>query len=604
MLTRNKIVRLIGISLILMFALTSRMFSSDNVVHAQPNFSNPIQVYYNDFDGEAIAAPEVTATLAGITSTEPVQDYDAYGFGGDFLRNDTGGYASGGDMGTPGLTTTLTLTGLPPHTSIDINFLLAIIDSWDGGGPEGCCHPDILTVTVDGNTIFSESFGYINPSFVPTSGVLLALDTPLGFNPEFGDSAYNMGLNPAFDNIPHSASTLTIEWFARGDGWQGDYDESWAIDDVEIIIDANIQLDIDIKPDGYPNSINCQNEKEVITVAVLTTEDFDTLSIDHATVTFEGASEIHVDKKTGEPHRHMEDVDLDGDMDLVFHFYLGDTTLNCGSETGTLIGETYDGIPLWGIDSVRMVNPGACGATPDSAGLSCQDIRDRCPGSESGEKWIEPDGMTAILAYCYMDEEGNGWTLIYNRNNAYFSPDQMYSELPAQGPDFSSNSTSWFIPNDATRWRWDVSVDSGASYRTLETSIPPEARSTTHATVENAPISAVYENTTGAIGPFYFQTIVFSDKCLFGCDSGQASWWGIVNVSQGAGDQDNPGFGGHTDSCNMDSMLLPGDNYTWGDGDLEYYLSDWKDIGGDGIGGTNCWPWYPTTQYRYRFWAR
>jgi hypothetical protein len=326
--------------------------------------------------------------------------------------------------------------------------------------------------------------------------------------------------------------------------------------------------------------------------------------VDYRTVTFEGAKEIHVDKKTGKPVRHMEDVDRDGDMDLVFHFYLKNTTLTCGSTTGQLKGLTYAGIPIEGTDSIRMVRVGDCGYTSDSAGLSCQDIRDRCPRTQSGKKWIEPNGTAAILAYCHMDAEGNGWTLIYNRNNAYFSPDQMYNELPAQGPDFSSNSTSWFIPIDATRWLWEVSVDSGASYRTLETSIPLEARVTTHATVADAPISTVYENTTGASGPFYFQTITFSDKCLYGCDSGQASWWGIVNVGQGEGDQDNPGLGGHTDWCSMNSMLYPGDNYTWGDGDLEYYLSDWKNIGGDGIGGTNCSPYSPTTQYRYRFWAR
>jgi hypothetical protein len=365
-----------------------------------------------------------------------------------------------------------------------------------------------------------------------------------------------------------------------------------------------IYVDIDIKPGSYPNSINCNQPKEVISVAVLTTDDFDAMIVDHTSVTFEGASEIHVDKKTGESQRHEEDVDLDGDMDLVFHFRLGDTGLTCWSTEGVLTGETYDGIPVMGSDSVRMVNVGACGSTPDSAGGSCQDIYDQCPGVPSGEKWIAPDGTTAILAYCNMDEEGNGWTLIYNRNNAYFSPDQMYHELPAQGPDFTSNSTNWFIPKDATRWRWEVSVDGGASYRTLETSIPPEAMVTTHATVVNAPFDAIYENTTGANGPFYFQTIVFSDRCLYGCGSDGASWWGIVNVFQGAGDQDNPGLGGHTDSCSMNSMLLPGDNYTWGDGDLEYYLSDWKDIGGEGIGGTNCIPDSPTTQYRYRVWAR
>jgi hypothetical protein len=538
-----------------------------------------------------------------LTNLEFVQGYDGYGFGGNFLRNDSVGIDYG-EMGISASPTTLTLTGLPAHTSIDINFLLAIIDSWDGSGPEGCCYPDILTVTVDGSTVFSESFGFNNPSFVPPPGVLIIEYMPLGFNPDFDDSAYDMGSNPAFDGIPHSASTLTIEWFAEGDGWQGGDDESWAIENLEIIVDASIEVDIDIKPDSDPNSINCENEKGTITVAVLTTEDFEALSIDHKTVTFEGASETHVNKKTGEPLRHMEDIDLDGDMDLVFHYSLGDTTLTCGSETGTLIGETYDGVFVSGTDSVRMVKVGDCGFTSDSAGLSCQDIRDRCPEVQSGVKWIEPDGTTAILAYCLMDAEGNGWTLIYNRNNAYFSPDHMYFQLPAQGPNFSSNSTSWFIPSDATRWRWEVSVDSGVSYRTLETSIPPQARATTHATVEDAPISTVYQNTTGASGPFYFQTIVFSDKCLYGCDSGGASWWGIVNVGQGAGDQDNAGLGGHTDWCSMNSMLLPGDNYTWGDGDLEYYLSDWKDIGGDGIGGTNCDPYSPTTQYRYLFWAR
>ena len=116
-----------------------------------------------------------------------------------------------------------------------------------------------------------------------------------------------------------------------------------------------IYVDIDVKPGSYPNSIRCDNAKEVITVAVLTTEDFDAMTVDHTTVSLEGASEIHVDKKTGEPLRHVEDVDLDGDPDLVFHFRLGDTNLTCASTDATLVGETFDGIPIEGTDSVRMV---------------------------------------------------------------------------------------------------------------------------------------------------------------------------------------------------------------------------------------------------------
>ena len=82
------------------------------------------------------------------------------------------------------------------------------------------------------------------------------------------------------------------------------------------------EVSIDIKPGSDPNSINCKNHQVVIPVAILTTDTFDATSVDHATVTFEGASEIHIAKKTGLPQRHEEDVDKDGDIDLLFHFLL------------------------------------------------------------------------------------------------------------------------------------------------------------------------------------------------------------------------------------------------------------------------------------------
>jgi hypothetical protein len=112
---------------------------------------------------------------------------------------------------------------------------------------------------------------------------------------------------------------------------------------------------IDIKPGGFPNSVNCLNEHGVVPVAILTTEDFDATTVDHTTVTFEEAGETHVNKKSGEPRRHEEDVDGDGDTDLVFHFRLGDTDLTCDSTEGTLIGETFDGDAIEGSDAIRMV---------------------------------------------------------------------------------------------------------------------------------------------------------------------------------------------------------------------------------------------------------
>lgn len=120
-----------------------------------------------------------------------------------------------------------------------------------------------------------------------------------------------------------------------------------------------LPVDIDIKPGSDPNSINCNNMNGNIAVAILTTEDFDATMVDHNTVEFEGAKEWHSNKKTGELKRHEEDVDGDGDIDLVFHFLLRETDLDCLSLEGILTGELYElyeGTPITGSDDVRMVD--------------------------------------------------------------------------------------------------------------------------------------------------------------------------------------------------------------------------------------------------------
>src|SRR5689334_17970277 len=83
------------------------------------------RAFYTDFNSGV--PPEFSASAPGAREIAGVGQYANYGFSGSFLWNQTGGPSNG----TPGLASVLTLTDLPPHHSIDLNFLLAIIDTWD-----------------------------------------------------------------------------------------------------------------------------------------------------------------------------------------------------------------------------------------------------------------------------------------------------------------------------------------------------------------------------------------------------------------------------------------------------------------------------------------
>ena len=207
--------------------------------------ASSVTVFTTDFNSGA------PIEFSGITTTEGVQDFDSVGpFAGDFLRNRSGeieGLESPPNP-VPVQPTILTLTDLPSHDSIDVNFLLAIIDTWDGtatscGVENG---PDVFNVKVDGASIFSHTFdntGCGAQSYIPPTGVELASKINLGFSFGFGccgpDSAYDMGADSTFDSILHTSNTLTIEWFTN-DQFTGDGDESWAIDNVEVILNGVI----------------------------------------------------------------------------------------------------------------------------------------------------------------------------------------------------------------------------------------------------------------------------------------------------------------------------------------------------------------------------
>lgn len=107
----------------------------------------------------------------------------------------------------------------------------------------------------------------------------------------------------------------------------------------------SLEVQIDIKPGSNQNNINLKS-KGVVPVAVLTTHDFDATTIDTATAEFAGAAP---------EHWSLEDVDGDGDEDIIFHFRTQELGLDQNSTEATLTAQLLTGEEISGTDEVRIV---------------------------------------------------------------------------------------------------------------------------------------------------------------------------------------------------------------------------------------------------------
>ncbi len=157
---------------------------------------------------------------------------------------------------------------------------------------------------------------------------------------KFGTS-FASYFNGVIDEIAFYNRALTLEEIEQTyqNGLQG-----WGCG--EEIIEA---VDIDIKRGSDTNSINLKS-KGNIPVAVFTTDDFDATTIDPLSVTF-GPGEALESHGQG----HVEDIDEDGDLDLILHFNTQDTGITCSTEEAYVTGLTFDGQLIEGYDVINVV---------------------------------------------------------------------------------------------------------------------------------------------------------------------------------------------------------------------------------------------------------
>lgn len=181
------------------------------------------------FSGCGISVPfSGSSSLAEATPA----GYQGVGFRPAMIYNDAAGNPAG--------SVNASANGLPAHTSLNISFLLAVIDSWDGDTDRGgSSPPDIFNITVDGVSVFSRSFDNFDLGDQTASTAnLLSSGSNLGFS-SWNDSAYDFTGVHALLNIPHTADSVDIRFFASGTGWQGGIDESFGLDKLLVSVNTS-----------------------------------------------------------------------------------------------------------------------------------------------------------------------------------------------------------------------------------------------------------------------------------------------------------------------------------------------------------------------------
>jgi len=164
-----------------------------------------------------------------------------------------------------------------------------------------------------------------------------------GFLPQENDSIDFIVGNPA-----SIVGGVAFEFEGVADGFE-----------IEVASNANGSLQltaindavpvIDVKPGSNRNPISLRS-KGVIPVAILSNDTFDAQDVDTQSIKF-GPSQASIAHNSG----HAEDVDDDGDIDLLVHFRTQETGIECDDTSVTLTAQTLLGDSVLGSDKISIV---------------------------------------------------------------------------------------------------------------------------------------------------------------------------------------------------------------------------------------------------------
>ena len=128
------------------------------------------------------------------------------------------------------------------------------------------------------------------------------------------------------------------------------------VSDLSAEVIYRITRDVSATINIKPYSINPYG-RGVVTIAIFGSDEFDVTEIDVTSLRFgpNEASCAHDLTDTFDYNEHLEDMNLDGYMDLMTHYRVQETGIACGDTEATLSGLTLSGRFIEGTDFIRTV---------------------------------------------------------------------------------------------------------------------------------------------------------------------------------------------------------------------------------------------------------